>query len=962
MSKHFLLNLVFLILSLNLFSQNGIIRGTVVDDETGEPLFAANIGILGTTIGTAADFDGKFELSASPGTYKITISFIGYNSLELTDVIVKSDEVNLLNDIRLSTNAVSLNTVTISAEVQRNTESALLTVKKRSPILMDAISSQSFKRSADGNAAAAAKRIPGVSIQGGKYVYIRGLGDRYTKTQLNSMDVPGLDPDRNSIQMDIFPTNIIDNIKILKSFSANLPADFTGGVVDIETKSFPDESFSNFSITTNFNLNSSFNNKYLSYQGSSTDFLGFDGGLRDLPVSVNEVTEPIDIIIDFDRMLTINNSFESNLLATKKMSLFDGSFSYSFGNQILLKDNKFGYVGAVSYKNSFDFYDNKIENRWEKSSDQQIFNLVANKKTNGELGKNNISLSLMAGAGLKVNNSSYKVNLLHLQNGETKAGKFFTQNFKSNVNVVKTDVLDYSERSLSNILFEGKHTFNENNIIYNWKVSPTLSKIRDKDVRETPYEVIINNLDTSYIIDPSNASRPTRTWRYLDELNFAISNNLLIKHSLFSRDAKFNAGLYYTYKERDFNVIKYTLNASGIITNDQFTGNPNELLTTLAITNNNSTGFYHSGGEQISNKYNGIQLTVAPYFSEEFFISSKFKSILGLRVEYYNQYYTGENQENEVYNNVRVIDDLGFYPNFNLIYELSKQQKFRTAIFKTTARPSFKEKSLAQIYDAITGTTFNGNINLVPTDINNFDFRYEIYGEKTNSATISLFYKDLKNAIELAKFKSDEDNIQPVNAESSNIKGIEFEFKSEIKFISDLVNSFNLNFNTSFISSRTYIFGDELSSKLDNLRDGESLNDNNDFQERFFNLLGIQDNSEYYRVMQGQAPYLVNVGLSYTNNENYLQCGMYYNVQGKTLSVVSINREPDIYSSPFHSLNLNLSKKFGNKNQIKVNLGAKNILNSKKEMLTDSFKAIDEIYSSYDPGREFFIKLSYNLK
>ena len=220
----------------------------------------------------------------------------------------------------------------------------------------------------------------------------------------------------------------------------------------------------------------------------------------------------------------------------------------------------------------------------------------------------------------------------------------------------------------------------------------------------------------------------------------------------------------------------------------------------------------------------------------------------------------------------------------------------------------------------------------------------------------------MNNAIELAKFKSDEDNIQPVNAESSNIKGIEFEFKSEIKFISDLVNSFNLNFNTSFISSRTYLFGDELTSKLDNLRDGESLNDNNDFQERFFNLLGIEDNSEYYRVMQGQAPYLINLGLSYANNENHLQCGMYYNVQGKTLSVVSINREPDIYSSPFHSLNLNLSKKFGNKNQIKVNLGAKNILNSKKEMLTDSFEAIDEIYSSYDPAREFFIKLSYNLK
>ena len=185
-------------------------------------MFAANIGIAGTSYGASTDFDGKFQISAPAGTYTLTISFIGYNPIQVTDVIIKSDNVNVLKLIQLSANAISLNTVTISAVVERSTEGALLTVKKRSPILMDAISSQSFKKSADGNAAAAAKRIPGVSIEGGKYVYIRGLGDRYTKTQLNSMDIPGLDPDRNAIQMDIFPTNIIDNIKILKSFSSNL--------------------------------------------------------------------------------------------------------------------------------------------------------------------------------------------------------------------------------------------------------------------------------------------------------------------------------------------------------------------------------------------------------------------------------------------------------------------------------------------------------------------------------------------------------------------------------------------------------------------------------------------------------------------------------------------------------------------------------------------------------------------
>ena len=148
---------------------------------------------------------------------------------------------------------------------------------------MDAVSAQEFKKAGDGNAASAAKRVSGVSIDGGKYVFVRGLGDRYTKTQLNGMDIPGLDPDRNSIQMDIFPANIIDNIKVLKSFSANLPADFTGGVVDIETKSFPSEPNFSTSFNLSYNPNSNLINNFVTYDGSSTDILGFDSGDRDIP-------------------------------------------------------------------------------------------------------------------------------------------------------------------------------------------------------------------------------------------------------------------------------------------------------------------------------------------------------------------------------------------------------------------------------------------------------------------------------------------------------------------------------------------------------------------------------------------------------------------------------------------------------------------------------------------------------
>ena len=186
-------------------------------------MFAATVGVTGTNIGASSDFDGNFELKIKPGSYTISFSFIGYQTLVITDVTVQNNEIKNLGTIRLKSSSIAVDAVTITAEAIKNTETALLTIKKKSINVIDGISSQNFKKIGDGNAAAAVVRIPGVSVQGGKYVYVRGLGDRYTKTTFNGLDIPGLDPDRNSLQMDIFPTNIVDNIIVSKSFTADLP-------------------------------------------------------------------------------------------------------------------------------------------------------------------------------------------------------------------------------------------------------------------------------------------------------------------------------------------------------------------------------------------------------------------------------------------------------------------------------------------------------------------------------------------------------------------------------------------------------------------------------------------------------------------------------------------------------------------------------------------------------------------
>ena len=170
-------------------------------------------------------------------------SFVSLKTIVIAGVKVKSDEVTVIDQIFLQPDVEELEAVVVSGQVAKSTEAALMAVKRKSPNMMDGISSASFRKIGDSDAAGAIKRVTGVSVEGGKYVYVRGLGDRYTKTMLNGVDIPGLDPDRNSLQIDIFPTSLLNNMMIFKTASADKPADFTGGLVNIETKDFPEEIF-----------------------------------------------------------------------------------------------------------------------------------------------------------------------------------------------------------------------------------------------------------------------------------------------------------------------------------------------------------------------------------------------------------------------------------------------------------------------------------------------------------------------------------------------------------------------------------------------------------------------------------------------------------------------------------------------------------------------------------------------
>ncbi len=934
------------------FAQNGTIRGAIFEESTGEPLFGVSVLIKELSTGAVTDFDGKFELQVAPGTYTLQASYISYTSFELTAVVVKAGEVAVIQDILMKEEASDLEEVTVQASAIRTTESALMSVKRGAPNLLDGISASTFRQIGDGDAASAVKRVTGVSIEGGKYVYVRGLGDRYTKTVLNGMDVPGLDPDRNTIQMDIFPTNVIDNIIVSKSFTSDLPADFTGGVVDIETKDFPEEKTMKLGISGGINPSMHFNKNYITYEGGKTDFLGFDDGTRAIPTGGSTDIPQYGQVVgnpnsaagqEYQQIL---GDFNKTLGGTRQASMMDFGLSFSLGNQIARPKVTWGYNAAVTYKNETEYYQNAEFNLYAKPIGASETELEALEQQRGDYGVNNVLLGGMAGIALKTNASKFKLNVLHLQNGESKAGifDFASSNLGTNFEAKQYN-LEYSQRALTSLLLSGTHYFNGRDWEFGWKIAPTLSSIEDPDIRFTRFRQPTNNISTE-------VGLPARIWRSLQEENLSGKGDITRNMSLFQRDAKLKFGGSYTFKHRLFNIQSFQFPTG----DTEFTGDPNQILNdeNLFSADNRNGVRYNPDFIPINpNEYEAYATTMGGYASMEMNPANKLKAVVGLRVEQFNQFYTGTNQTGDIdYDLVEMIDDMDFFPTINLIYNLKESQNLRFSASRTIARPSFKELSYAEILDPISGRTFIGGLyrettnggsdvlwdgNLTSTRINNFDLRWELFQQRGEMFSVSAFYKTFDRPIEMVQFLSDPGSFQPRNVGNGSVAGVELEFRKSLKFIAPSLENLTWNTNVTLAESQIKMSESELRSRQNAAKEGEVVEDT--------------------RQMAGQAPFIINTGLSFNNYMTGLEAGLFYNVQGSTLTYVGFGNRTDTFTVPFHSLNFNLNKSFGADERIQAGLGVQNILNQKRESVFSAYGAEDQIFSSLSPGT----KISFNV-
>lgn len=946
---------LFLVFSVT--AQNGTIRGTIVDAGTGEPLIGVSISVDNTEFGAVTDFDGNFDISLKEGTYQLSLTYISFNTLVIEDVNVRKGNVTLLDNLVMEESSESLQEVVITAAAARNSEAGVLLLKRKSVNLIDGISSVSFRKIGDSDAGEAVKRVTGVSIEGGKYVYVRGLGDRYTAVTLNNIDIPGLDPDRNSLQLDIFPTNIIDNMIVLKSAVADLRADFTGGVVNIETKEFPESKVIDFTFGMSYNPSMHFNPNFLTYEGSNLDNLGLGYSDRALPEEATATTIPSPISGNSPQEVnTFLNKFDKTLGAAKQSSLMDYNLGFSIANQVALKnDNKLGYIFSLSYRKNQRFYDAVSYGEYQRLIDPAIYELPYATKQEGQIGETDVLVSALGGIAYKTKQSKYKLTIMHLQNGESRAGQFRIDNDGQRVGqsgyIATSDNLEYNQRGLTNVLLNGQHTNSAGDWKLDWRISPTFSNLLDPDIRKTAFT---NQNDRLNFVAGAGGN-PSRIWRSLDEINISNRFDVTKSYDLWGEKAKFKFGASYVYKERNYEILSFDIQFFGA--QPDINGNPNLVMDQTSLYPNGSVYIVSGNNNPNPNAYFSTVSNTGFYVSNEFSPLESLKAIIGLRAENYVQRHTGRDVEFANFgtgnnlDNDKVLDALDFFPSVNLIYSLGENQNLRLSYARTIARPSFKELSFAQILDPITNRIFNGGLfqysdwdgNLSETRIENMDIRWELYADQNQNFSLGAFYKFFNDPIELVRIPEQQTSTeyQPRNVGDGQLYGFEMEFSKNFAFVNPSWSGLRLFGNFTYVVSEIEMTDLEFNSRKGYEKVGETITNT--------------------RQMAGQAPYIINIGLGYDDPETGFDAGVFYNVKGKTLILVGAGLFPDVYAVPFHSLNFNMNKRIGKEKRVTINFGVSNILNDWMEEVYVGFRAQDQIFTRFNPNVSFSLGARYSL-
>jgi len=941
--------IVFVLAQGNAFGQQGYVQGLITDAVTHEEIITAKVYNDDFSVIKLSDYNGKYTLALKPGKQYVNCEFIGYETDSIEVNVLENQTVDV--DFKLIESTEMMDMVVVTSKRITTSAVATLALEKEAKTVTDGIGKEEMSDRGVSDAADAVKQVPGATVEGGKYVYVRGLSDRYSKTVLNGADIPGLDPNRNSVQMDLFPSSLIENIVVYKSFSPELPASFTGGLVDIKTKEFPNKFTVLFSAKYGFNTQSSLNSSFLTQNGESLDNLAMGASQRELPshISNTSVEDFPNLGMDNKKLDSYGKSFKRDFNPIKSQSGLNGSYAFSVGNSIKLKKKsqypKLGYFVGASYKKSFNYYENGEQGRYKLTG-----NTIANDNLNTELsltdskGVQDVIWGTLGNLSLQLNeNNTVSFIANRFQNGINSARYLEGHNYSAASDLYfQTRTLLYQQRELTNGQLKGTHTLftnedNDINVKMNWIGSYTNSTQKTPELKFFTNDYVINDdKDTLYDLQPALYSDPSQFSRLMTEDNLNLKVDFEIPFALFGTEKTskniIKVGGYYLSKNRSFTENRYDfVTQSGANTN--YNGNVNDYVQDDMFNSGDYTnGFiYVQNASEKRNNYTGTETNYSAYALTDLVFGERLEVRIGARIEKNDIFAKSMNPDDKPGS----LSNFDILPSLNSTYEVIKDTfKIRFGYSRTLARPSFRELAPFSSFDFVGGNVFVGNPDLKRTLVDNIDLRFEYYPTYRENISLGLFAKSFSNPIERA-FNPEAANAELTwkNVENAKVYGAELEFskhlKKGIKFVEDLT----LGGNFTYVKSIVSIPVKELV------------------------VIQNQDpSSKDTREMFGQSPFIINAFVNYKNKSG-INANVNFSLSGKQISVITIGATPNVYQQTRPKLGVNISKKINN---FSLKLSADNLLDS-KYLSSYSYKEEDYVFSSYTKGRTFSFKITYSL-
>ncbi|MDT8367612.1 MAG: TonB-dependent receptor [Longimicrobiales bacterium] len=926
--------------------ETGSIIGRVVDAGSAVPLTGVQVSVNDGEVGTLTDMDGRFVLSGVPaGPVSLRVQSLGYGTKTVTDLVVVAGEVTLFN-LTLEEEAVAIEGITVSAEFESGSASALLDQRKTAIASIESVGSAEISRRPDGDAAEVAKRLTGVTVTDGKYVFVRGLGERYSQTSLNGSSLPSPEPERDVVPLDIFPSGFLESLSTQKTYTPDLPADFSGGTVQIKTKDFPDRFTIRASVGSSMNSNSQFENGFLNFNSGGRDWLGLDDGSRDQPAVVRELMGGVRsggrLPTDPAQRLQIAEALRSTgfgFAPGRRSTPLNRNFALSIGGRgDVFEEGEIGYFVAGTYADSYTIQGGgcaegalqkledlntescrEFERKWRNSAFQEGTTDFATPNVDFafERGTRNVAWGTVGNFTVKLN-PRQKLSLQTTVNLTTddEARRYRGENAEDIGGLVEADRSRWVERLLLWSQLSGEHlVFGGSQL--EWRASLSRAERDEPLLREVISQQ--NPFTGEFtVIDFSESGKFFFSELIDDDASLAF--DWRFPFDLFDRGAAVKFGALYRKRDRDFGARRLNFD----FLSDEIT-DFDEALADATLVDGPIRSPDQFGISEIvepGDVYQADDERIAGYLMFELPVTRRLQAVVGARVENYS---LGVDSRGV---SLQETDETDLAPSLTLIHSPTDDIRIRASVSRTVDRPEFRELAPFQFTEAASLRQLFGNPDLESATVESADLRLDFFPGAGELLSIGGFYKKIDEPIEQVFIQSASTAFSFQNADQAEVIGIETDAQIRLGRFLDLLDPFSIQGNFSYIDSEVDVRAD-----------------------------GGFDPTSLERPLEGQAEYVLNAGLNYSDVRG-LDAGIFFNRFGDRVSAAGGGGVPDIVEQPRNALDATLG--FPLPRGVRASIKASNILDD-AFVFEQSLNGFTQIQRKFSLGRNLSVGLSWEF-